>query len=165
MSARDFNWYSSNTGAPDPRGFPITASQAFLEGEPVILVAAGTLSEAATDPASIVGIAAGRSTDVDGNAFAAGRLITTYGIGPEQIYKTTSFTSDGAGATAAVPTLANIGDVAGLALTGGVWSLDTGTANLIAEIVGVLDSNGRNLSDPVLSSGTGSIVLFRFVEA
>ncbi len=144
---------------------PATAGQAFLVGEPVEVVVAGTLTEATTDPTEgqIVGIAAHRTTDVDGTDFGVGFQVTIYQTHPDQIFKTTSFTSDGAGATAAVPTLANVGDGAGLALTGGVWSLDTGTNNCPCEITGVLDSRGNNLSDVNLFNGTGSIVLFRFI--
>ena len=165
MSARDFAFYTSTTGSQNSMARPITASQSFLEGEPVTVVAAGTLSECLTDPADVAGIAAMRSTDVDGTAHPVGTLITLHAGAADQIFKTTSITSDGAGATTLVPTLANIGDLAGFALTGGVWSLDTGTNNLLCEITGVLDRDGRNLSDPNLLPGAGSIVLFRFVSA
>ncbi len=164
MSDRDFAWYSSSDGRPAITARPVTASQSFRVGEPVEVVAAGTLSESTSDPASVTGIAAHRSTNQNGTDFGAGFLVTIYQTSSNQIFKTTSFTSDGAGATAAVPTAANVGDLAGLALTGGVWSLDTGTGNLICEITGVLDSNGRNLGDPNLLPGTGSIVLFRFID-
>ena len=142
--------------------YPVTASQTFRVGEPVTVVAAGTLSEAADDPTDIAGIAAHRSTDRAGVDFGVGFQVTIYRGGPDQVFRTTSFATDGAG-TQATPTLANIGDLAGLTLAAGVWSLDTGAANGLCEVTGILDSNGRNLSDPNLLSGTGSIVLFRFI--
>lgn len=142
--------------------YPVTASQTFRAGEPVTLVGAGTLSEAGDDPPSVAGIAAHRSTDRDGTDFGAGFLVTVYKGGPDQTFRTTSFATDGAG-TQVAPALTSIGDLAGLTLLAGVWSLDTGATNTICEVTGVLDSNGRNLSDPNLLSGTGSIVLFRFI--
>jgi len=162
MSARDISWYSSRDGSPDPMSFPVTATQTFLEGEPTVLVAAGTLSEASDDPASITGIAAHRSTDIDSASFGVGRRITVYRNTPGQVFRTQNFSTDGAG-TAATPTLSNIGDAAGFTFTGGVWSLDTGTGNLLCRILDVLDSQGQSLSDPHLLTGTGSIVLFEFI--
>ena len=160
MSARDIMPYKEI----ETRAFPVAASQSFQAGEPVVVQAAGTLIEAATDPSTIDGIAAHRSTDVDGTDLGVGQRVTVYEVGPRQTFRTNSITSDGAGATALVPTLANIGDFAGLALTGGgVWSLDTGANNLLCKIVGVLDRDGRDLSDPNLLPGTGVTALFTFV--
>ncbi len=162
MSERDINWYRSNTGGPDMRAAAATASQTFQAGEPVVVVAAGTLSEAGDDPSAISGIAAHRTTDVEGTDFGVGRQITFYGIGNAQEFKTKNFATDGAG-TSATPTGAIRGDLAGLTLASGVWSLDTGTNNLIAEITAVFDNKGFNLNDPVLSPGTGVEVHFRFI--
>lgn len=162
MADRDLEWYSSNTGGPDMRAGPVTAAQAFRTGEPVVGIAAGTLSEAGDDPSAITGIAAHRTTDVDGTDLGVGHPVTYYGTGPEQVFKTTNFATAGAG-VAVTPSLTDIWDLAGLTLASGVWSLDTGTNNLIAEIIGVLDNKGVNLADPNLLPGTGSVVLFRFI--
>ncbi len=160
MSEHDFQVHQrlSNEGAT---GFPVTASQTFLAGEPVTLVAAGTLSEASDDPAAITGIAAHRATDRANASFPVGQRITVYGIA-NTVFKTKNFATAGAGA-AVVPTLANIGDLAGLTLSGGAWSLDTGTNNLIAEVTGILDAKGFSLSDPNLSVGVGVTVLFKLI--
>ncbi len=162
MAARDIAWYSSKDGSPDPFSYAVTASQSFLEGEAVLVVAAGTLSEAADDPSAITGIAAHRSTDVDGTALPVGRRVTVYRTSPGQVFRTTNFATDGAG-TAATPTVANVGDTAGLDFSGGNWFLDTNKNNVICAIVDVLDSKGQSLSDPLLNVGTGSIVLFEFI--
>ena len=149
-------------GDGDRISHPITASQAFLSGEPVALVA-GTLSEAGDDPASISGIAATQSIRANGTAHPVGTMMTVYSAQDTQTFRARNFATDGAG-TAVVPTAAVVGDLAGLTLTGGGdWVVDTGTANLILEVLGVLDSQGQNLGDPNLLPGAGSQVLFRFL--
>lgn len=141
--------------------FPVTSGSGIREGEPVAVAAAGTLSEATDDPSTVDGIAAHAVRDVDGVRFDAGTQVAVYAVDPDQIFRTENFATDGGG-TAATPTATRVGELAGLTLSGADWSLDVGTANLICQIVGVLDSNGRNLSDPNLLPGTGQTVLFRF---
>ncbi len=141
----------------------VTAAATFQEGEPVVVTTAGTVSECANDPANVAGFAATRPTDVDGTARTVGYPITIYGVATNQVFRTKNLTSGGAGATDVTPTLAHVGDLAGFARNGGVWSLDIGAANSLCEITGVLDSRGNNLSNPNLVNGTGSIVLFSFI--
>jgi hypothetical protein len=143
-------------------GFPVTANQTFQAGEPVVLLGTGTLSEAVDDPASVAGIAAHQSTTRTGASFPVGQYVTVYNI-KDTIFKTKNFATDGGG-TAAVPTVANIADAAGLDFTDGTnWFLDTGQNNLICEVTGVLDISGFSLSDPNVLPGAGVTVLFRFV--
>lgn len=160
MSERDFMPYQCEG---ERIAFPVTAGQTFLAGEPVAVSAAGTLSEAGDDPSTISGIACHRTpTNLIGGSAGVGSRVTVYRISKDQVYKTKNFATDGAG-TAVVPALTNIGDQAGLTLASGVWSVDTGTANLLVEVVGVRDIDGRDLADPNILPGAGHWVLFRFI--
>ncbi len=162
MAVQDLQHFSAPNGDTDMKSFPVTASQTFVMGEPVVVVAAGTLSECADDPPAVDGIAAHKSTDVKGNSLGTTFPITVYGTRPDQIFKTQNFATDGSG-TAATPTLANVGDLAGLDFSGGTWSLDTGQDNLLCKIDGVRDAAGNNLGDPRVLPGTGVWVLFHFI--
>jgi len=161
MGFMDFRHYRAPDGVVDITSYPVAASQTFVGGEPVVVGAAGTITECGDDPAIVDGIAAHKSTDVDGNSLGTTHQIAVYGTSSGQVYITKNFATDGAG-TAATPTLANIGDSAGF--TGpGTWYLDTGTTNLQTEIIGVQDAAGNNLGDPNVLPGTGVWVLFKFV--
>ena len=127
----------------------------------MVVVAAGTLSECADDPAVVTGIAAHRSQDVDGVDLGVGSPVTVYRSSPGQVFITRRFATDGAG-TAATPALTNVGDLAGLDLSGGIWTLDTGQNNLVCRIEGVQDITGNNLADPNVLPGAGLWVLFTF---
>jgi hypothetical protein len=162
MAQQDIRHYQAPNGVVDIRSYPVTASQAFLEGEPVTLTNAGTLSECSDDPARVTGIAAHKSSDVDGTDLGVGTPISVYGTDPSQVFITKKFATDGDG-TAATPALTNVGDLAGLDLNAGVWTLDIGQDNVICEILGVQDISGRDLGDPNLLAGTGVWVLFRFI--
>jgi hypothetical protein len=153
---------SPRGGSFEVAGFPLTAAANINEGEPVV-VTAGAIVEAATDPVTIQGIAAGRTTDADGTVFAAGTPIPVIQTDAGQQWVCNNFATDGAG-TAVVPTQANaIGVLAGLTLAGGVWFVDTGAANLLARIVDVQDAEGRSITDPNQNTGAGMAVIFRFV--
>jgi hypothetical protein len=160
MSERDFMPYQCEG---ERVAFPVTAGENFLAGEPVVLGAAGTLSEAGDDPSAIDGIACHRTpTDLNGAALGVGSRVTVYRISRDQIYKTKNFAQSGDG-TVLVPTLTNIGEQAGLTSAGGVWYVDIGTNNLLVQVTGIRDIDGRDLSDPNLLAGAGLWVLFRFI--
>ncbi len=159
MSKQDFRHYQSPNGITDLHAYPVTASETFLAGEPVVVAAAGTLGECADDPSVIAGMAAHGSLDVDNADLGVGSPVTVYGFTPGQVFITRRFATDGAG-TAATPALTNVGDLAGFDLSSGVWTLDTGQGNLLARIVGVQDISGNNLGDPNVLPGTGVWVLF-----
>jgi len=162
MSFQDILHHSAPNGVVDTRAYPVAASQSFQAGEPVVLQAAGTLIECSDDPPAVTGIAAHRSTDVDGVDRGVGTQVTVYAGSSGQVFRTKNFATDGSG-TAASPGLTNVGDLAGLDLSSGVWTLDTGQDNLICEIVGVRDAAGNNLGDPNVLPGTGVWVLFTFI--
>jgi hypothetical protein len=154
MAVQDFQHFRAPDGVPDMQSFPVTASQSFMAGEPVVLIAAGTLSECSDDPSAITGIAAHRSTDVDG--------VTVDISCPGQVFKTNNFSTTSG--TAATPALTNIGDLAGLDFSNGTdWFLDTSQDNLLCRIVGVRDAMGNDLGDPRVLPGTGVWVLFTFL--
>ena len=165
MAARDIMPWTSPTGAELRAQYPLAAGQTCLEGEPVAF-SAGTLVEASDDPAAIVGIAAMRAEGMGPGlaavSFDTGHPITVYGITDSQRFICGNFATDGAG-TAATPTQANaIGQSAGLTLSSGNWSIDTGTANLLCTILDVLDVRKRSIQDPLTGPSTGSFVVVRF---
>ncbi len=164
MAQHDFMPYRAPNGATETLSFRSSTGQTFLAGEPVIINAAGRLIEAGSDPASVAGIAAHRSTDVDGNDFASNSRMTVYGTSPSQIYKTRRLSINGNGVLTATSFSADrLGEPAGFILNSGVWFLDTASGNLLTTIVGIMDQNGRNLTDPNVLSGDGFWALFHFV--
>lgn len=166
---------------PPTERYRLNASETFTIGEPVSVNADGELTEAADDPAAedVIGIAASSgdtvgTTDTIGiyrkrrgmfapgvspNLPVTGDQIPVWEVSKGHTFIANVFATDGAG-TAATPAAANIGDRAGLTLTAGVWSLDTGCTNITARIVDVLDANGVSLQE---QGGTGVYVLFKFV--
>lgn len=163
MAANDLRVYSTRSGGGGNRqAFPMAASAAFREGEPVVFTAAGFIDEAGSDPAAIAGIASMRATDVDGNSNAAGTPITIELLDDDTLMQTVNFATLGAGALV-TPTLANAsGELAGLILTGGgAWVLDTGAGNLPFRIEKVLDASGQELGQSNLVVGDGATVVFR----
>jgi hypothetical protein len=158
---------------------PLTTGQSFLEGEVVVGTAAGTLSEAATNPGTVTGIslASSQGTSATGEAGMLadqvrpdGTLIQFYKPASGQLFvvrcgtgSSSRFATDGAG-TAAAATVANVFDIAGFTLTGGNWFLDTGVTNLLVEITHVLDANGAPLGDTSIRTvGDGAFVVFGFL--
>lgn len=164
MTAHDILPYTAAGGGSDNTSdYPLTASASFSEGEPVTLAAAGGVGEAADNPESIIGIAAVRSTDADGTAQTTGTPITVYRTTDTQQFWSQNFATDGAG-TAATPTQANaIGESAGLDLSGGVWTVDTGKGNLLVRIDDVIDIHGFSIADPRTPFGTANAVVFTFI--
>jgi hypothetical protein len=160
MAERDFMPYQCEG---ERIAFPVTAGETFLAGEPVALGAAGTLSEAGDDPSTITGIACHRTpTNLIGGSAGVGSRVTVYRVSKDQVYKTKKFAENGDG-TVLVPTLTNVGEQAGLTHSGDDWYVDIGTNNLLAEIVGIRDIDGRDLADPNVLPGAGLWVLFRFI--
>jgi hypothetical protein len=148
--------------------YPIAAAQSFEPGEVVLVQAAGTLAEAADDPASVAGITMGSSqgkdTNGDEGTVPTGTSIPIYKPGNGQLFITQNFATDGAG-TLVTPTQAHVGDTAGFTLSSGVWLVDTGAANAHVEVVAVLDGNGQPVGDgTVRSAGTGVSVVFGFSQ-
>ncbi len=148
------------------RAITLTAATTILAGEPIVVTGGavpGRVTEAATNPATVLGVIAGTTVDADtGAAAPVGTSVTFYPAEPENEFKTTNFATDGNG-TAAAPTIDNVGDSAGLILAGGTWSVDTGAGNGIIEVTEVLNRQGFNIDDPHTVDGTGAQVLFRFI--
>ncbi len=153
------------------RPLPMATGAAFETGEPVVWDGAGGIEEAADDPATIAGISAVPASATAVSAFigrylarAAGTLIQVYEPDPDQIFVCPNFATDGAG-TPATPTQANaIGVLAGLSLNlvSDLWSVDTGSANLICQIDGVLDARRNLITDPNVLTTAGVGVAFHF---
>ena len=147
--------------------YPITTGMTFEDGEVVVVAGAGTLSEAADDPATVAGISLGSSQGMTAaltvGTVPDGTMITIYKPSSGQLFATDNFATGGAG-VAVVPTLAVVGDVAGFSLIAGVWSVDTGTANVHVEVTDVLDANGQPLgSTNIRTVGVGATVIFGFM--
>jgi hypothetical protein len=163
MALNDIQPWRSPSGGEERLAFPVIANATFLRGEPLRLTLGGALTTNADNPAAIIGIAAHGATDVDGASFPAGTMCTVIGIPDTQIFRSDNFATDGSG-TAAVPTQANaIQELAGLSLSGGTWSIDTGMANLLVRIVDVLDAQRNSITDPNILTGAGQTVLFKFI--
>jgi hypothetical protein len=162
MGLYDIRHYRAPDGEADMRSYPVTATQTFVAGEPVVAIAAGTLSECSSDPSAVDGIAAHGVVNGKGTTLAVGAQVTVYATSPGQTFITRRFATDGSG-TAATPALTTVGDTGGLILSGGVWYLDTGAANVLCRVEGVQDVMGNNLGDPNVLAGTGVWVLFRFI--
>lgn len=168
---------------PAPEVGYLTAGSSFVLGEPVVVVAAGTLSECASGAATLDGIAA-MSGDTVGATDPVGVYRTPMGmytptgndslpttndpttfwrIRQRRLWIAQRFSTDGTGAALVVPALANIGDAVGIILNAGNWSIDgnAGTAK-VARIVDVLDAFGDSI---VKSAKTGSKAIFEFTLA
>lgn len=146
---------------------PLTASETFARGEPVYVTSAGKVKESGDDPTAVkfAGIAL-----ASGDTVGASDVIGTFrqkvgqfkpGASPNlpQTDDTTpflvmlpgcevecdNFATDGAG-TLATPTQGNaVGEVAGLSLTAGQYTIDVGTTNILLRIIDVLDANGESI--------------------
>lgn len=169
MAKNDIRPFRAASGGTNTlSAFPLAASQTFEEGEPVVVQAAGTLAECATNPGTVAGISAGSSqgktsTGDDGTR-PTGTMIQVYSPTDEQLFVTQNFATDGSG-TAATPDQTHVGDLAGFTLTGGDWYVDTGASNDHVEIVAVLDGNGQPVGDStVRTAGTGVSVVFVFLS-
>ncbi len=165
MASNDILPYRSMNGSDLPRfQGPINAAESFGAGEPLTWNAAGELTEAGDDPATVTGISCTQATDVDGIALAAGTTISVYGVPSGMLFICRQFATDGAG-TAVTPTAANaIGVLAGLTRAAGIYSIDIGTGNDVIEIMDVIDlTTGDSISNPLISAHTAGAVIFRFI--
>ena len=174
MAARDLMPHVSPSGSPLTSAYPVAAATTILVGEPVVLNAGGELVLAGTNPAAVLGVAAESSvrsgSHLPGGAyanttFAAGRKVTVYKPTDDALFKTLNFARDGAG-TAVTPAQTDLGDQAGFTLVGGVWMLDTGAGNLIAEVEDILDAQGNPIAIAAGQSilfGVATTVVFRFL--
>ena len=164
MALDDIRPWRSPTGGEERLAFPVIANATFLRGEPLRVTGGGALTTNSNNPAVIIGIAAvpAITNTFRNTSAAAGTMLTVYGIPDTQIFASDNFATDGSG-TAAVPTQANIMDLAGLNLSGGVWTVDTGMANLIIQIEDVLDAQRSSIANPNILTTAGQTVLFKFI--
>lgn len=170
------------TVLPAPEWGSLTAAQSFVTGEPVLVVAAGTVSEAATNPSTIDGIAAASgdtvgATDANGtfripnglftpgaspNLPVAGDPVPFWRVRQRRKWIAARFSTDGTGAALTTPALSHIGDTVGLALNSGNWSVDNAVANKVGKITDVIDAGGESITR---SGKTGANVIFEFTIA
>ncbi len=163
MAKNDIEFHLATGHGPVRTGYPLAASATFEQGDVLAIAAAGTVDEAGDDPVTVAGIAAVQSTDSDGTSLATGTMVPINRGSDDELYRCNQFATDGAGTTV-VPTQANaIGALAGFTTTGGVWFVDTGTANLHVRIDDVLDSAGNSVTGNNVDVGAGATVVFRFV--
>lgn len=154
MSQNDIRLYKVPGGvAPVIWEAPMKASETFRRGEPISINAAGEATESADDPVpmDVIGIALEPVEYVIGSTSAAGTASTrnpktgaAYATGAAIQYVpmlqgyefiSQNFATDGAGTllfTAGTgltyaTAFALLGECAGMSLTSGVWSIDTGT--------------------------------------
>lgn len=142
----------------------MTAGQAFFKGYPVSVVAAGTVTVCADAPASsgFAGFAA--NGPGDGVAPYGGQAVNWetgvtavggFGRDAQKIkiviptltifFLTQNWSLVGAAYNDTAPAVANIGDLVGLSLIGGIWGIQAAGANLIGIVTDVLDINLKPL--------------------
>ncbi len=110
-----------------------------------------------------MGSSQGKTATGDDGSVPTGTMIPIYKPDSGQLFITQNLATDGAG-TAVTPTQAHVGDTAGFTLAGGIWYLDTGTANIHVEVVAVLDGNGQPVgSSTARTASTGVYVVFGFI--
>ena len=181
MSARDIMpWNSAHGGTyRTTRGF-MQASETFFVGEPVTIDAGGEIAQCATEPTqgSVFGIAA-IGPGSDGNitnprtgttTWSEGESIPVWVPEPGMQWITSNYTQ-GTAFDDVPPTIAVIGDAAGLALIGGVWGIDqTPTANdATCRIIDILDDMKNTIvrpgaADIALAVGDTYYVVFEIVS-
>jgi hypothetical protein len=122
MGARDFMPFITGSGGPRVRQAPLTASATFLEGELVVVVDAGTLSEMPQDDDQILigdfdsgllgGVAAmdGHTTRTDRTARSTGDMISYYPINDGTLFITENFVATGDPDTAVIPAGTDVGE-------------------------------------------------------
>ena len=143
--------------------FRPTAASTFEYGDPVVLVTAGTVTEATSPvivPGGMIGISAGRALDTDGVTLR--REVENMIPTNVMTWRSRNYSSGGAGVSvfplANATALAQIGDGVGLVAVGGVWFVDSGTATSIGRIVDFLDARGVSITNtPVAGTGPAAV--------
>lgn len=167
MAAYDIWPASDQAGCTGTEFARLTASSTFRQGEPVVVVDAGTLSTAPKDSTPLVvgdadggrsiGIAAasGNTAGTGNNAVAAGTLIPYWPFGTGILF-TTKNVSDGSGAVV-IPSGALVGENLTLEAdlgTNTIWGISTGAGTFgthaVATVKAVRNANG----DPIATSDT-----------
>jgi hypothetical protein len=169
MAVNDIRvWNSPHGGHTRIEYFRVNASETFWAGEPVAVNADGELTESADDPGDndIIGIAAGVGNLTTGRdwrtdaTMVTGATVPVYVADSNARFITGNFmtTSEAAYGTTEPPTLAHLGDEAGLELVSGVWGVNIGATNNTVRIMDVLDANFESLQEN--TGGTGVYVVF-----
>ena len=142
---------------------PLTAAASFTEGAPITLNVTGRIVEVGSNPDTVDGISAIRSTNSDGTVLEVGTPITYYPAESESEFKSNNFATDGAG-TAVVPTISNVNDTAGFIHLGGVtWFIDTGAGNHHVQITAILNAANQDIDGPRTVDRVASRIQFRFL--
>ena len=138
MSARDFMPFITGSGGPNVKYAPLTASAEFVEGEMVVVVDAGTLSEMDQDDGQIViadfdsallgGVAAmdGDTSSDARKVRATGDLVSYYPINEGILFITENFVGNNTPDTAAIPAGTDVGEsyqIAGINANG-TWAIE-----------------------------------------
>jgi hypothetical protein len=165
MAEHDFMPFRTMGGSEERFPVLINGSQGFYAGEPIVVIGSvGRCSESASDPSTVFGIAAERSLDRRGDSRPINTNVTLYGVGPNIVYKTKNFATDGQGTQATTISTGVIGDYAGLIKTGDDWFLDTGANNQICEVMSLANAQGDLIGNPnTLSAGGALWIFFRFI--
>lgn len=178
MAARDIMpWRSVLGGTYRVKWAPMTASEVFETGEPVGVVAAGTLTEPVGATTSVVvgdfenglgGIAvigpgAGNINPATGDAFATGDDVAYWPFGDGNEFITDNAFATGDTTTAHVPVQADVGTHYKMnqAAAATAWGIEVTAAlpgvDLVCLITEVLDVNKAPLR---VSGGTGVYMVF-----
>ena len=131
MAKNDLSvWTTPAGGVPLVRHFPMNASEAFFEGEPVSVNADGECTESATEPvpADFMGIAlggpgAGRTNPATGANWATGDLVPVAIPIPGTTIISQNWSKAGVAFDDTAPVATDIGDAAGLILISNKWGI------------------------------------------
>lgn len=160
--------------------YPLTAGAVFQEGEPCLLLDAGTVDDVATPVTSnddIVGFAAGTGDTTDATGLGSFRVngfgqftpgtgaaatndwIPVYAADNTSEYITANFTEAGAAFGDVAPAQAHLNRDVGLIEIGDDWGINVAGAapTFVARITRVLDADGV---DVTLSGAAGVFVVF-----
>ncbi len=168
MSARDFMPFITGSGGPSVKYAPLTASEAFLEGEMVFLNDEGEIEEMVQDDSQIIladfdttyvaGVAAmdGDTTRTDGFARSTGDLIGYYPVNEGTLFITKNFVGASTPDTAVIPAGTDVGEsyqVAGINLNG-TWAIEQ-TAGVMGVNLNALIHNVLNVrKEPIGATDT-----------
>lgn len=165
---------------PAMQSWGLTAAETFKRGEPVRLSTAGRLIVSVTNPdnTTFLGIAAedGDTTNASGLAtaktrfgqftdtgiLAVGDLINVWIPQYLNFFQTGNFAT--AGVFGATQTIGDIGEGAGLLLTGGQWGINTAGASKICRIVDFLSKNGISIQMDTQAVGRTAVFAFNTTQ-
>ena len=173
MAARDIMpWTSPHGGHELIEHFPMNASEAFFQGEPVGVNADGEATESADGPvpADLYGIAlagpgASNKNPKTGTTWATGDRVPILVPTPTQRFITPNFAKASAAFDDTAPVASDIGDACALVVIGGVWGVDGApdANDSVGRIVDILNVRKESIQDTGETLATTDVFYIVFV--